>query len=606
MREMPHKIASHERDGQVILKKKGRTKYFILLSVGEEFMGMINMAGGLSAPKDPTKKRSAVYLMLDDVIEGRLREDGKYAEICFLEGRVAPKLSSIMPDMPGEMATKLQTCAGLRKYVYSIGIAAIAEEKENIGRNIAFTLNCRGKEGYGGTNYHAIVPLDGTQVEIILSDYPENALDTVLASCYMEFPEYMTAKMTIAFYLNDGYQVPELILDAPVDFESEAYQQMIARSFIQEGNLSRLKSAIRKARAGEDVTLAYIGGSITQGAGAKPIATNSYAYRSYQAFRARFGAGDGSNVHFIKAGVGGTPSELGLCRYKKEILDEAGGNVDIVVIEFAVNDAGDETNGVCFESLARMAAAGPGHPAVILLFSVFMDDSNLQERLIPIGECYDFPMLSLKEAVTLQFYAKQPVITKRQYFYDLYHPSNEGHRIMADCLDYLWKRAEESLNFSGEEKELDIDKPPVYGNTYQNLKVFTKTDAEEGIEVEPGDFGQTDHELQYVERNENAFATPEFPENWMHGGAGENPYRITLTCRDLLLVYKDSGDLKFGKVQVLVDGVQTRIIDPVEVGWNHCNAVIIYRSEAAAKHTVEVRMEEAEKYFTILGWGYTK
>lgn len=570
-------------------------------------MGTINMAGGVSAPKDPTKKRSAVYLMLDDVIEGRLREDGKYAEICFLEGRVAPKLRSIMPDMPEEMAGELQTCAGLRKYVYSIGISAIAEEKENIGKNIAFTLNCRGKEGYGGTNYRAMVSLDGTRAEIILSDYPENVFDTVLASCYMEFSEYMTAKMTIAFYLNDGYEVPELILDAPVDFESEAYQQMIAHSFMQEGNLSRLKSAIRKARAGEDVTLAYIGGSITQGAGAKPIATNSYAYRSYQAFRARFGAGNGENVHFIKAGVGGTPSELGLCRYKKEILDEAGEKgVDIVVIEFAVNDAGDETNGVCFESLARMAAKGPGHPAVILLFSVFMDDSNLQERLIPIGERYDFPMLSLKEAVTLQFYAKQPVITKRQYFYDLYHPSNEGHRIMADCLDYLWKRAEESLNFSGEEKELDIDKPPVYGNTYQNLKVFTKMDAEEGIEVEPGDFSQTDHELQYVERNENAFATPEFPENWMHGGAGENPYRIVLNCKDLLLVYKDSGDKKFGKAQIFVDGVQTRIIDPVEVGWNHCNAVIVYRSEAEARHTVEVRMENVEKYFTILGWGYTK
>lgn len=566
-----------------------------------------NMAGGTKAPKDPTKKRSAVYLMLDDVIEGRLREDGKYAEICFLEGRVAPKLISIMPDMPGEMAKELQTCTGLRKYVHSIGITAIAEEKENIGEKIAFTLNCRGKEGYGGTNYHTTVSLDGTQAEIILSDYPENVLDTVLASCYMEFPAYMTAKMTIAFYLNDDYQVPELILDTPVDFSSEAYQQMIVRSLMQKGNLNRLKRAVKKARAGEDVTLAYIGGSITQGAGAKPIAANSYAYRSYQAFRARFGAGNGENVHFIKAGVGGTPSELGLCRYKKEILDEAGDRgVDIVVIEFAVNDAGDETNGVCFESLARMAAAGPGNPAVILLFSVFMDDSNLQERLIPIGERYDFPMLSLKEAVTPQFYAKQPVITKRQYFYDLYHPSNEGHRIMADCLDYLWKCAEESLGCSGEDKDLDIDKPPVYGNTYQNLKVFTKADTEEGIEVEPGDFEQTDHELQYVERNENAFATPEFPENWMHGGVGENPYRIVLTCKDLLLVYKDSGDLKFGKAQIFVDGVQTRTIDPVEVGWNHCNAVIVYRSEEAAKHTVEVRMEKAEKYFTILGWGYTR
>jgi hypothetical protein len=32
------------------------------------------------------------------------------------------------------------------------------------------------------------------------------------------------------------------------------------------------------------VTLAYIGGSITQGAGATPINTWCYAYKSYQAF----------------------------------------------------------------------------------------------------------------------------------------------------------------------------------------------------------------------------------------------------------------------------------------------------------------------------------
>mgnify|MGYP007025225942 CR=1 FL=1 len=46
------------------------------------------------------KKRPVLYLMLDDVIEGRLREDGNYAEISFLEGRVAAKISAVMPFSP--------------------------------------------------------------------------------------------------------------------------------------------------------------------------------------------------------------------------------------------------------------------------------------------------------------------------------------------------------------------------------------------------------------------------------------------------------------------------------------------------------------------------
>lgn len=571
-------------------------------------MGKMKETVGPKAPKDPTKKRPAVYLMLDDVIEGTPREDGTFAEISFLEGRVKAKVTSIMPEVPEEMAEALQTCPGLRKYVHSIGVTALAQEKENLDETLKFTLNCRREKDYAGTCYRTEVPLDGSEALITLSDYETAELDTVLASFRMEFTKYMTAKMTIAFYLNDGYEVPEFLPDAPVDFESAAYRDMIARSFIQEGNLYRLKRAIQKARAGEDVTIAYIGGSITQGAGAKPIASNSYAYRSYEAFKKRFGAGDGSNVHFVKAGVGGTPSELGLCRYEDEILDETAARgaagPDIVVIEFAVNDAGDETEGICYESLALMAAKGPGAPAVVLLFAVFMDDYNLQERLAPIGQRYAFPMVSLKDAVTPQFYHETPVITKRQYFYDLYHPSNEGHRIMADCLDYLWARADVSQK---EWTEPDYGMEPVYGNTYQALKVFTKRDADAGITVNQGSFAATDKEVQYVERNENSFGTPEFPENWMHvGGEGDASYQLTLHCKDLLLIYKDSGDQKFGRAQVWVDKTLARTIDPLEVGWNHCNAVIVHNGEAAEKHVIEVRMEDNEKYFTILGWGYTE
>ena len=49
-------------------------------------------------------------------------------------------------------------------------------------------------------------------------------------------------------------------------------------------------------------------------------------------------------MKFIKAGVGGTPSELGMIRFDRDVLRD-GQQPDIVVIEFAVNDEGDETKG---------------------------------------------------------------------------------------------------------------------------------------------------------------------------------------------------------------------------------------------------------------------
>ena len=559
---------------------------------------------GPKAPKDPTKKRSVIYIMLDDAIEGRPNGFGGFFDVNYLDGRVAAKVTNLLPELDKELARELQTCEGFRKIVHNIGVSIKADKEEDRSKTIRFAQQCRAAAG-SGTPFPAEVVCDGRETKIFVEEYPAAENEQVLTAFFFEFPEYFTAKVTIAYYLNDGYEVPELIPDPPVQFGSENYNTMIARSCMQTGNLYRMKKAIAKAKAGEDVTIAYIGGSITQGAGAKPIGTNSYAYRSYEMFKQRFGKGDGSNVHFIKAGVGGTPSELGLTRYEDDVLRQGVVTPDVVVIEFAVNDAGDETNGVCYESLALMAMEGPGNPAVVLLFSVFMDDYNLQDNLSKVGYHYNLPMVSIKNAVTPNFYEDTPVITKRQFFYDLYHPSNDGHRIMADCLDYFWKLAEEGETPA---EDVDLTKEGVIGNRYRALIAFGKDDAAKHVKcLSAGSFTGTDNMLQCVEQDANAYTTPEFPDHWMYEGASEQPESFTMTmeCKDLLLVYKDSGDPSFGTAEVLVDGVVTRTINPLEVGWNHCNAVIVYTGEEVKEHQVEVRMTDAAKKFTILGFGYT-
>lgn len=562
------------------------------------------VARGPKAPKDPTKKRSVIYIMLDDAIEGRPNGYGGFSDVNYLNGRVAAKVTNLLPELDKELARELQTCEGFRKIVHSIGVSIKADKEEDRSKTIRFAQQSSGAKG-PGTAFPADVVCDGREIQIVVGDYPAAEDEKILSAFFFEFPSYFTGKATIAYYLNDGYEVPELIPDPPVQFDSEGYKAMIARSCMQTGNLLRLKKAIAKAKAGEDVTIAYIGGSITQGAAAKPIGTNSYAYLSYEMFKQRFGKGDGSNVHFIKAGVGGTPSELGLTRYEDDVLRRGAVTPDVVVIEFAVNDAGDETNGVCYESLALMAIEGPGNPAVVLLFSVFQDDYNLQDNLSRVGYHYDLPMVSIKNAVTPNFYEDTPVITKRQYFYDLFHPSNDGHRIMADCLDNLWKLAEEGEMPA---EDVDLTKDGVIGNRYRALTAFGKDDAAQHVKaLNAGSFTATDNALQCVEQDANAFTTPEFPDHWMYNGdSGQaESFTMQIDCKDLLLVYKDSGDPSFGTAEVLVDGEVTRTINPLEVGWNHCNAVIVYTGEEVKEHQVEIRMTDAAKKFTILGFGYT-
>lgn len=48
------------------------------------------------------------------------------------------------------------------------------------------------------------------------------------------------------------------------------------------------------------------------------------------------------------------------------------------MVEFAVNDEGDETQGVSFESLVMKILQAENAPAVLLNFAVFMNDWNLQ------------------------------------------------------------------------------------------------------------------------------------------------------------------------------------------------------------------------------------
>lgn len=396
--------------------------------------------------------------------------------------------------------------------------------------------------------------------------------------------------------------------EAPVPFGSAAYQEMIAKSLLYKGNNRRLKAAIAKARNGLPVTLAYIGGSITQGAGAEPLHTHCYAYRSFEQFKDMFVPGDSAaHVRLIKAGLGGTPSELGVVRYERDVLREDMVQPDIVIVEFAVNDADDETEGVCYESLVLKALNAPNNPAVILLFSVFENNWNLQDRLAPVGWHYGLPMVSIKDAVLEQFYrtrAQGGVITKKQFFHDIYHPTNAGHRIMADALGWLFRVTDASER---DQADIDTHKPPVIGNAFTDVRLLDRLNTPGGIRIAEGGFTETDTDLQLAEMDDQAQASPQFPNNWMHTGeTGNAAFMLTLASRRLILVYKDSASPDAGTAEIRVDGRLVGTADPHKIQWTHCHALLLYDTSESAEHTVEIKMAAGheQKRFTILGFGY--
>lgn len=391
--------------------------------------------------------------------------------------------------------------------------------------------------------------------------------------------------------------------------ESEAYRRMIGRSLLYHGNNRRLKHAIAKAKRGEAVTLAFIGGSITQGAGAAPIATECYAYRSYKRFQDMFGQEGGEPVRLIKAGVGGTPSELGMIRYDRDVLRDGTVQPDVVVIEFAVNDADDETEGVCYESLVLKALTSAGSPAVILLFSVFENDWNLQERLAPVGWHYGLPMVSIKDAVTEQFKltkATGNILSKQEFFSDIYHPANDGHRIMADCLGWLFEQTDQS---EPDADDINLNQPPVIGSSFQSVRLLDRASLPDSAAISAGGFDAADSDLQSAEMDDHETGTVLFPHNWMHTPAsGSKEFTLTIHSQCLLLIYKNSGSDDFGNAEVWVDGRLVRTAESHAVQWTRCHAVILYEEPEPGDHTVEIRMSAGHehKFFTILGFGFVE
>lgn len=565
---------------------------------------------GPSAPKDPAERRNGFFVLYETAIEATARAEGKPSQEVYLEGNYLIDKARFIGGVTDETLLELLgSCTGFRTLVHSIGVSVRRDNAQE--EPVSFLMQNWGRTSKYESGSFLRVPClsDGTEVIVKLEDLDWSEEDDVLGKFAFEFNhEGELAIASVIFYLNDGYSVPELIVEPPVAFGSNEYEGIISKSLLHAGNNQRLKTAIEKAIRGEDVTIAYIGGSITQGAGAKPIHTECYAYQSYLRFKELFGKNGGENIHFVKAGVGGTPSELGVIRYDRDILRDGSVKPDIVVVEFAVNDAGDETKGNCFESLCLKILSADHRPAVILLFSVFMNDWNLQERLSPIGRSYNLPMVSVKDAVSEQFRLGKNegnIISKRQFFYDIYHPTNDGHRVMADCLAYLFSETHKALK---DEKDILLDQLPVIGNDFMSTLLLDRKSHTDAGRIEVGGFSEIDTDLQRVEMDADPFGTPEFPHNWMHSAtSGEQSFKLTITSQNLILVFKDSGSREFGKAEIFVDGIMVTTADPHENNWTHCNPVILYQHEDSREHQVEIRMapEDQDKCFTILGFGYS-
>ncbi|MBR3468730.1 MAG: SGNH/GDSL hydrolase family protein [Lachnospiraceae bacterium] len=560
---------------------------------------------GPKAPKDPTAKGSSFYICRQKEVAGNPTPDGRGVQFIYLDGERLTTFAKMVGSVTDEtMINNLRSAEGFLSMVAGIGVTVEAQDADNA---IDFVFQMYGKrDTYGsGDQLRVRCRPDGMEQIIWLDDHEWGDDNAVVGQMRFEFEKPGTlATIDVKLYLREGFEAPEQEERTEIRVESEAYQAILGRSLMNLGNYARVKRVLDRAKRGEEVTIAFIGGSITQGAGATPIDKKAYAYQTWERFKENFG----ENVKLIKAGVGGTPSELGMIRFERDVLRGFTVKPDLIVIEFSVNDEGDETKGLCYESLVRKCLATSDDTAVILIHAVFADDWNLEERLGPVGERYEIPMVSVRQGVVPQFYLKPDtgrVLTKSQFFYDVYHPTNMGHTIMADCLIHLMKQIDQAPLIA------DVDwrsKEPYFGADFENVELVDRAwKTELLMDLTVGSFLENDADLQRVEMDDQIVPVPEFPNNWHHAG-GSEAFSAKISCKSLLIVVKDSGSPEYGKAIVKVDGKEVLTLDPRIVGWTHCTPLIIWRGEQTMEHKIEVSMipGDEDKKMTILGFGVVR
>ncbi len=219
------------------------------------------------------------------------------------------------------------------------------------------------------------------------------------------------------------------------------------------GNPHRIKKVLEKSEKGEDVVLAFLGGSITQGS-LSSWPASCYAYRVYQWWDKTF---PGASFTYINAGIGGTTSLFGVSRVQEDILKY---KPDFIMIDFTVNDENSDFFMETYESLIKRILSSSTPPAVAALCNVFYENGKSAfEKHEKILKHYEIPYVSMEETLfqdicggRIKLHAVTP---------DGLHPNDTGHQIIADLIiDFLEEvRAAKPEDFDEEWEK--SDPPPI-------------------------------------------------------------------------------------------------------------------------------------------------
>ncbi|MCH5719503.1 SGNH/GDSL hydrolase family protein [Niabella hibiscisoli] len=216
----------------------------------------------------------------------------------------------------------------------------------------------------------------------------------------------------------------EIPLVAPGSFQNEIECQV----------RSGIPGFLEKAQKGQDLVVAFIGGSITQANSGYRLQTARYLEQYFP--KARF--------KWINAGVSGTGTDLGAFRIKEQVLQY---HPDLIFIEFAVNGAYPDG----MEGMIRQTIRHNPGTDICLLYTILTGQTAFYQKselpanikgLERVADYYGLPSVQLgMEAASLEAAGKlvwktgtERYADKIMFSEDGIHPSTVGGNLYAAAI----------------------------------------------------------------------------------------------------------------------------------------------------------------------------
>ena len=240
---------------------------------------------------------------------------------------------------------------------------------------------------------------------------------------------------------------------------------------VSQGDTARIQAVLAKARRGEPICVAAIGGSITAGGQNTKDPSRRYVQQVAKWFENTF---PGLKVRCVNAGIGATNSGYGALRVQRDVIAH---QPDLVVVEYAVNDSTGAQMDDCYEGVLRQLLGSSTNRAVIELFFMHKDGKNAQDGQVALGRHYGLPMISFRDAVWPEL--KAGTIKWETIYDDVVHPNDAGHDIASELVTCFLNASLAKL--PKDERDLPAIAPvpaPLISDTFERCTLFRAADLE--------------------------------------------------------------------------------------------------------------------------------